>query len=70
MDIWKLKKGTTIRLESGSIASVLAPTSDGRWIRVRYLEAPSDPKLEGTEDLCANDEILGLAERPLTAPRD
>ncbi|MBF8294196.1 MAG: hypothetical protein HW389_741 [Bacteroidetes bacterium] len=64
MDLWQLKKGAVVKLESGASATVLAPTKDGQWIRVQYLESPENPMLRGTEDLCAEHEIKGIAGQP------
>ena len=58
IDISELKKGQRIVLEGGLTAEVLAPSEDGEWIRVKYLTAPDDPELVGTEDLCSGDEIV------------
>ena len=62
MDLWELKLGVRVRLESGSVGEILAPTEDGDWIRIRYVQAPDEPHLVGTEDLCSSEEILGLAD--------
>ena len=58
MELLSLKIGSKILLESGTVAVVVAETEDDQWIRVRYLTAPGNPELEGTEDLCIADEIL------------
>ena len=47
-------------LDSGVVAEVLAPTEDGEWILVKYIEAPESPDLVGTEDLCSTEEIVSL----------
>ena len=51
--IWDLKVGERISLDSG----VVAPTKDGEWVLVKYVEAPESPEIIGTEDLCSTDEI-------------
>ena len=61
IDLWSLKKGDRLRLESGIIAVVTAKTKDGEWIKIKYLVAPDSPDMEGTEDLCSVDEVVGLA---------
>ena len=58
LNIWGLRPGERITLDSGVVAEVIAPTEDGRWIRVKYLDAPDSPDLVGTEDLCATEEIV------------
>ena len=57
MDLHDLKPGDRVRLEGGIVAEVVAPTEDGRWIKVRYIKSPDDPALVGTEDVCSEDEI-------------
>ena len=58
--IWDLKLGEQITLDSGAVAEVLAPTEDGEWILVKYIESPESPDLVGTEDLCSTEEIISL----------
>jgi hypothetical protein len=60
MDIWNLKQGAKVRLE-GAVAEVVAETEDGQWVKIRYLQVPSNPDIEGTDDLCSADEIVGNA---------
>ena len=62
VDLWGLKKGDRLRLESGIIAVVTAKTLDGEWVKIRYIAAPDSPQLEGTEDLCSGDEIVRLEQ--------
>ena len=42
------------------IQGVVAPTEDGEWILVKYIEAPESPNLVGTEDLCSTEKIVSL----------
>ena len=53
-NIWDLKSWDRITLDS----DVVAPTEDGEWIRVKYMDAPESPEIIGTEDLCSTDEIV------------
>ena len=62
IDLWSLKVGDRVRLESGIIAQVLTTTEDGQWIKVRYLRVPDSPQLEGTEDLSMVEEVIGLEQ--------
>lgn len=59
--IWDLKPGDRITLDEEVVAEVIAPTEDGEWIRVRYMDVPESPELVGTEDLCSTDEIVSHA---------
>ncbi len=61
MNLWELKKGDKVKLQDGIVANVLARTQDGQWIRVRYVLAPENPELVGSEDLCSESEVLEIA---------
>ena len=56
--LWDLTLGERINLESGVVAEVVAPTEDGMWILVKYIDAPESPEIIGMEDLCSSDEIV------------
>ena len=60
LNIWDLEAGHRVILESGVVAEVLTGTEDGTWVRVKYVQAPDEPDLIGTEDLCSTDEIVSL----------
>ena len=60
MNLYCLRVGDKLRLYSGAIALVEAPTEDGAWIPVRYLASPDDPGLVGTRGLCGAGEIRGI----------
>ena len=57
MDLSALKPGDRLRTVDGDIVQVVAPSEDGRWVRVTYVQSAGDPHLVGTEDLCAEDEL-------------
>ena len=57
MDLYDLQLGDRVRLVDGTIAEVISPTKDGRWIRVRRIVSPGNPAHLGTEKLCSEDEI-------------
>lgn len=69
LDVWTLKGGDLVRLVGGAVAQIVEPTEDGRWIPVHYVEVPEAPGLVGTEDLCSEDEIIGLATPPAQEPK-
>ena len=56
--LWDLTLGERINLDSGVVAEVVAPTEDGMWILVKYIDAPESPEIIGMEDLCSSDEIV------------
>jgi len=62
MDIHTLRPGDKVRTVDGAVVEVLKETEDGQWILVRYLAETEDPALIGTEDLCHESELEGLAE--------
>jgi hypothetical protein len=62
MDIHALKPGDKVRTVDGAVVEVLKETEDGQWILARYLVGTEDPALIGTEDLCHESELEGLAE--------
>ena len=57
MDISTLIIGDRVRTVDGAVVEIVAPSEDGRWIKVRYLESTDTPKLVGTEDLCTEEEL-------------
>ena len=63
MNLHDLEPGDRVRTAEGAVAEIVNPTEDGCWILVRYLESPDDPGLVGTEDLCSEDEVVGLISR-------
>ncbi len=64
MELWRFEPGDLLLTYNGAKAEVLAPTEDGRWIRVRYLESPKDPSLIGAEDLMADREVSAFSPAP------
>lgn len=68
MDIRELGAGQRVILEDGSIALVLESSKDGASVRVRYVEAPFDQKLVGTEAVCTDYEIVGRASDAAADP--
>jgi hypothetical protein len=71
MQIRELTAGARVLLEDGSIVEVVAPSQDGRIVQVRYLEAPFDAAMVGTEAECSDYDIVafaGEAEMDSAAP--
>ena len=62
MDISGIVAGATLWLEDGSVVEVLAPSPDGRTVRVRYVESPFDASLEGTQADCTDYDIISYAD--------
>jgi len=60
-----LEPGMKIALSDGSIAEVVSNPLDGVWVFARYLSAPSDAALEGTEEMIfAQDNVEVLRKDP------
>ncbi len=62
VDLYDLKLGDRVRTVDGSVGLVVAETEDGRWVRVRYIESSTEPRLVGTDDLCHLDELVESEE--------
>ena len=60
VQISELQAGAKVELEDGSTAEVLAPTEDGLYVRIRYLESPFSPEVVGTEGLASEAEISAM----------
>jgi hypothetical protein len=59
-----LEPGARIGLSNGSTAEVVSNPMDGDWIFARYLTAPDDPSLEGSEDMVFAQDIVQVLETP------
>ncbi len=59
-----LEPGARIGLSNGSTAEVVSNPMDGVWIFARYLTAPDDPSLEGSEDMVFAQDIVQVLETP------
>ena len=62
MDLKALKSGATLWLEDGSVVEVVAPSADGASVRVKYIEAPFEDALVGTEADCTDYDIISYAD--------
>ena len=60
MNLAQLSVGTKVLLASGDRAEVVAINADAESVRVRYLDALSEPELVGTEVWLSADEILAI----------
>ena len=61
MQVKELVAGARVVLEDGSVAEVLAPSKDGQTVQVRYVEAPFNEAIVGTEAECSDYDIVGYA---------
>lgn len=62
VNLMLLEPGTTIGLADGSIAEVVSNPLDGVWVFARYLSAPSDTALVGTEEMIFAQDIVEIRE--------
>lgn len=64
MEFRKFEVGDILHLYGGSRAETLTQSQVGHSVRVRYLDAPIDPSLVGTEDLIGVEWIAGFTPAP------
>lgn len=57
-----VKPGQRILMKNQSLVEVVENLGDGIWVKGRFLEAPQDPSVVGTEDLCYCEEILKVLD--------
>ncbi len=62
INFMELKAGQQIVLKNEVVAEVLENIGDGIWVQVRYLEAPNDPSLVGSEELCHCEEAVRIVD--------
>ena len=61
MQVSRIAVGAKLLLEDGSVVEVVSPSRDGVTVRVRYLEAPFDKALLGTDADCSDYDIVAYA---------
>jgi hypothetical protein len=57
-----LEPGTRVALADGSTVEVVSNPKDGIWVFGRYLAAPRDASLVGTEDMIFAQDIVETRE--------
>lgn len=57
VNLLDVKPGQKILMKNQSIAEVLENLGDGIWVKGRFIEAPQDPSLVGSEELCYCEDI-------------
>ncbi|MDE2837598.1 MAG: hypothetical protein OXL97_08855 [Chloroflexota bacterium] len=60
VNLLDLTAGTKLRLTSGATVEVVRSLGDGYWVEVKYLSAPEDPSLEGTQDSVFAAEVVEI----------
>jgi hypothetical protein len=67
MNIDRWNPGDKLELETGSVVQVLGKTSDGKALKVLYLDAPFEPEKLGTEDTEDGFLIVGILSEDLNS---
>ena len=55
-----LEPGTRVALADGSTAEIVSNPRDGIWVFARYLAAPHDASLVGTEEMIFAQDIEAI----------
>ena len=64
VNLMLLEPGANIMVSNGATAEVLSNPTDGVWVVVKYLSAPEDPTLDGTEDMVFAQDVVRVVETP------
>jgi hypothetical protein len=64
INLMRLEPGTKIGLSDESTAEVLSSPLDGGWVFARYLSAPRNASLVGTEEMVFAQDIVEILETP------
>ena len=57
-----LSPGTKIALADGSTAEVVSNPLDGIWVFGKYLSAPKDPAMVGTQEMIFAQDVVEILE--------
>ena len=57
-----LVPGTKIALIDGSTAEVVSNPLDGIWVFAKYLSAPKDPAMVGTQEMIFAQDVVEILE--------
>ena len=57
-----LRPGTKIGLSDGSTAEVVSNPLDGIWVFAKYLSAPKDPAMVGTQEMIFAQDVVEILE--------
>ena len=58
INIRNLTVGSTVRLENGAEAEIVANPNDGVWLFARYLSSPGDPAMIGQEEMIFAQDVV------------
>ena len=57
-----LRPGTKIGLSDRSTAEVVSNPLDGIWVFAKYLSAPKDPAMVGTQEMIFAQDVVEILE--------
>ena len=60
VNLLDLVAGDIVTMSDGATVEVVSNMGYGMWIFGRYITAPEDPELEGTEEMVFAQEIVGV----------
>ena len=64
VNLMDLQPGHRIATADGAVAEVVDNPRDGVWVVARYLEAPDEPELVGTEEMIFAQDIAQILHSP------
>ena len=62
VNLRELRPGTKIGLSDGSTAEVVSNPLDGIWVFAKYLSAPKDPAMVGTQAMIFAQDVVEILE--------
>jgi hypothetical protein len=60
INVRSLVPGTRVALSDGSTVEIVSNPKDGIWVFARYLSAPHNTSLVGTEDMVFAQDIVDM----------
>jgi hypothetical protein len=64
INLMQLEPGAKIGLVDGSTAEVVSNPLDGVWVFARYLSAPNNAALVGSEEMIFAQDIVAILQAP------
>ncbi len=62
VNLLELVPGDVVEMSDGATVEVVSNLRDGMWILGRYITSPSDPSLEGSEEMVFAQDMVGVAK--------
>jgi len=64
INVRTLEPGTRVALTDGSTVEIVSNPKDGIWVFARYLSAPRDTSLVGTEEMVFAQDMVEIQTTP------